>query len=212
MSTLSLQLGRPTLVDRLFSRSLTTDLVLIVAGAALTAVAAQLSVPMWPVPITAQTFAVLLVGSTLGSLRGALSLAVYLVMGVAGLPVFADGTSGSLLGSTTGGYIVGFIFAAALTGFLAERRWDRRAVGTLVSFLAGSATIYLFGLPWLFVVLNGMPQATLLSAFGTGDVLLATIVGGLLPFLIGDAIKALVAAGLLPTTWRLIHRADRRRG
>jgi biotin transport system substrate-specific component len=193
--TLSLSPGSPTIVDRLLTRGIVTDIVLIATGAAVTAIAAQISLPLWPVPITGQTFAVLLVGSALGALRGGLSLALYLVLGVVGLPVFADSGSGSLFASPTGGFIVGYVFAAALTGWLAQRQWDRRFTGTLVSFAAGSLVIYAIGLPWLFAVLAGA---------GTEDPLAATIHGGLLPFVIGDALKALVAAALLPRVWRLV--------
>lgn len=208
MSNLTLAVGRPTLADRLFARSLATDLVLIAAGTALTSIAAQLTIPLWPVPITGQTFAVLVVGSTLGAVRGALSMALYLVLGVAGLPVFAAGGHGSLLTSTSGGFVVGFIFAAALTGWLAQREWDRKVVGTFLSFAAGTVVLYAFGLPWLYTVLGTFPAASLTQYFGTTNLLQATITGGVLPFLIGDAAKALLAAAILPASWRLIRRAD----
>jgi biotin transport system substrate-specific component len=208
VSNLTLAFGRPTLADRLFSRSLVTDLILIAAGTALTSIAAQLIIPLWPVPITGQTFAVLLVGSTLGAVRGALSMALYLVLGVAGLPVFAAGGHGSLVASPSGGFVIGFVFAAALTGWLAQREWDRKVVGTFLSFAAGTVVIYAFGLPWLYTVLGTFPPATLDTLFGTTSVLQATITGGILPFLVGDTIKALLAAAILPATWRLISRAD----
>src|SRR6195952_6143981 len=117
MSTLTLAVGRPTLADRLVRRSLATDLVLIAAGAALTSIAAQVAVPVWPVPITGQTLAVLIVGSSLGALRGALSMVLYAVLGIIGLPVFSDQTHGiSIVLGPTGGYIVGFILPAGLHG------------------------------------------------------------------------------------------------
>lgn len=209
MSNLSLAVGRPTLADRLFSRSLVTDLVLIAAGTALTSIAAQLTIPLWPVPITGQTFAVLLVGFTLGAVRGALSMVLYLILGVAGLPIFAAGGHGSLLTSTSGGFVVGFIFAAALTGWLAQREWDRKVVGTFLSFAAGTVVLYAFGLPWLYTVLSTFPPATMTRYFGTTDVLQATITGGVLPFLIGDTVKALLAAAVLPASWKLANRADK---
>ena len=202
MSNMSLAIGRPTIADRVLPRSLATDLVLVAAGAALVAIAAQFYVPMWPVPISGQTFAVLLVGTTLGASRGALAMALYAVLGLVGLPVFTDGSAGvSVLGGTTGGYIVGFVFAAAVSGWLAQRAWDRRVLGTLATFAAGTVTIYAFGLPWLAIVLSNM---------GVPDVLGTTISGGLLPFLVGDALKALLAAGLLPLAWKAIGRSDRR--
>jgi biotin transport system substrate-specific component len=126
-------------------------------------------------------------------------MALYLVLGVIGLPIFTDGGSGSLVGMTSGGYVIGFVFAAALVGWLAQREWDHRIVGTAVSFLAGSAVMYLFGLPWLYVTLQGL---------GIVDPLGATLAGGLYPFLLGDALKAVVAATVLPLTWNLVARAD----
>ncbi|TXN32011.1 biotin transporter BioY [Lacisediminihabitans profunda] len=209
MSNLTLAFGRPTLADRLFSRSLVTDLILIAAGTALTSIAAQLIIPLWPVPITGQTFAVLLVGSTLGAVRGALSMTLYLVLGAAGLPVFAAGGHGSLLASPSGGFVIGFVFAAALTGWLAQREWDRKVVGTFLSFAAGTVVIYAFGLPWLYTVLGTFPPASLSRFFGTTNLLRATITTGILPFLVGDTVKALLAAAILPASWRLAGRADK---
>lgn len=209
MSTLSLALGRPTLADKLLSRSLATDAILVAAGAGLTAVAAQLVIPLWPVPITGQTFAVLLVGTALGPIRGALSMVLYAVLGIVGLPVFAAGHSGNLIGSTSGGFVIGFIFAAALVGWLAQRQWDHRIVGTFVSFVAGTAVMYAFGLPWLYAVLSTFPPATMTQFFGTTNLLQATVTGGLIPFVFGDLIKAVLAAALLPVTWKLVTRADK---
>ncbi|MBO0982497.1 biotin transporter BioY [Rathayibacter sp. SD072] len=198
MSSYSLAPSRPVLADRLFARSIVTDLVLVVAAAALTAGMAQLYIPMWPVPITGQTFAVLLVGTTLGAVRGALSMGVYALVGALGVPVFTEGSSGwAVLAGPTGGYIVGFVLAAIVTGWLAQRQWDRRVVGTLVTFLAGTATIYLVGLPWL---------ATALGSLGYPADLGSVLNAGLVPFLVGDALKILVAAALLPTTWALLRR------
>lgn len=208
MSNLTLAVGRPTLADRFFARSLVTDVILVAAGAALTAIAAQVVIPLWPVPITGQTLAVLLVGAALGATRGALSLALYLALGVAGLPVFAAGGHGSLLGSTSGGFVVGFVFAAALTGWLAQRKWDHKVVGTFVAFAAGTLVIYAFGLPWLYTVLGTFPASMMTTYFGTTNVLQATVQGGIVPFLLGDLLKALVAAAILPLSWRLISRAE----
>ncbi|CAN5195873.1 biotin transporter BioY [soil metagenome] len=202
MSNLTLAIGRPTLADRIFSRRLATDLVLIAAGAGLTSIAAQLSIPLWPVPITGQTFAVLLVGTVLGSVRGALSMALYLVLGLVGLPVFTSGAHGSLTALPSGGFIVGFIFAAALVGWLAQRQWDHKVLRTVVSFAAGTVVMYAFGLPWLYAVLSGIP------AMQGADILQATLTGGLYPFLVGDLLKAIVAAVALPLTWKLVNRAD----
>ena len=178
---------RPTLIDRVVPRSIVSDIALVLAGATVTAVSAQIAIPMIPVPITGQTFAVLLVGSVLGLTRGSLALMLYFVMGAAGLPVFTGAASGITFGATFG-YLVGFIFAAGLTGWLAQRNWDRKVLGVVGSFLAGNTVIYLFGLPWLSFVL--------------GADLVTTLQFGLAPFIVGDLIKIAVAAALLPMAWR----------
>ena len=188
MSVLAPAAPRLVLADRVFGRSLPLDVILVAAGAALTAVAAQVAVPLYPVPITGQTLAVLLVGATLGAARGAISLAFYAVLGIVGLPVFSDQTSGlDVILGPTGGYIVGFIVSAALVGWLSERAWERRILKALATFSAGTLVVFAVGLPWLAVAL--------------GLDLWQTLVGGLFPFLIGGAIKALIAAGLLPLAW-----------
>jgi biotin transport system substrate-specific component len=206
MSGFTLTSGRPTLADNLIARSLPTDFVLIAAGAALTSIAAQFVLPLWPVPITGQSFAVLFLGSMLGALRGALSIALYLALGSFGLPVFAGGGSGNLFTYSSGGFIVGFVFAAAFTGWLAQRNWDHRVVSTLASFLGGTVIIYAFGLPWLYAVLSTYPATTLLRAFHTVDVVGATLDGGLLPFILGDILKIVVAAVVLPLIWKLVNK------
>lgn len=206
MSNLTLAFGRQTLADRIFSRRLAIDIVLIASGAALTAIAAQIVVPLWPVPMTLQTFAVLLVGTTLGPLRGVLSMGLYLAVGVLGLPVFAQATSGSLFSLTSGGFIIGFILAAALVGWLAQREWDRKVVGTLVSFLAGTVVIYAVGLPWLYVSLSNLGSGVWHDYLGFDSVLSATVGAGILPFLVGDLLKSLLAAALLPLAWRGVTR------
>jgi biotin transport system substrate-specific component len=200
-------LALPTVVDRVIPRTLATDVALVAAGAGVTAAAAQFMIPMWPVPITGQTFAVLLVGASLGMVRGASSLALYAVLGLIGLPVFAPQSDGShltglaALAAPSFGYIVGFIAAAAVVGWFAQLKWDRTALKTFVALVAGTLVIYAFGLPWLGLVLAG---------FGVPDVVGTTLAAGLYPFLIGDAIKAVLAAALIPATWGLINRADRR--
>lgn len=196
--TITLAVGRPTIADRIFTRNLAVDAVLIGAGAGLTAIAAQVAIPWWPVPFTLQTFAVLLVGAAIGPLRGALSMGLYLVLGLIGLPVFAGAMSGGVIGMPSGGYIVGFVFAAALAGWLAQREWDRRFLKTVVAFAAGSLIIYAFGVPWLY--------ATVFAA--TGDVW-GAISAGLLPFLLGDLLKAIAAGVLLPLAWRGMRRLGR---
>lgn len=195
MSVVSPAAPRLVLADRVFGRTLALDVVLVVAGAALTALLAQVAVPLYPVPVTGQTLAVLLVGATLGAARGALSLALYAVLGIVGLPVFSDFSGGAavLLGPT-GGYILGFIVAAALVGWLSERAWERRVLKALATFAAGTLVVFAVGLPWLAVAMG----------FDLGQ----TLATGLLPFLIGGAIKTAIAAGLLPLAW---WGAERRR-
>ena len=198
MSSIALASPREVLVDRWVAKSVTADLAVIAAGAALTAGAAQLVIPMWPVPITGQTFAVLFVGATLGSLRGALSMLLYVGLGVAGLPVFAEGGAGlAKLAGPTGGYMIGFVLAAALVGWLAQKQWDRKVLGTIGAFLAGTAVIYAVGLPWLSVAHGQLGYPNDLSA---------TLQAGLYPFIPGDLLKALAAGGLLPLVWKLTTR------
>jgi biotin transport system substrate-specific component len=192
--------SRPlVLVDRVFPRSVVTNILLVLAGTGLVVLCSQpfLTIPMVPVPITMQTFAVLLVGSALGPARAAVSLGLYLVLGVAGLPVFAGNASGSLFALPSGGYIVGFVVASVVVGWFANLAWDRHVLKTLLSFGIGSLVIYAFGVPWLAASLHL-------------DLWTAIMVG-VVPFLIGDALKALLAAGLLPGTWKLIDRAEKPR-
>jgi biotin transport system substrate-specific component len=198
VSTLSLTLGRPTLADTVFSRSLATDIALVGVGAAFTAVMAQIAVPLYPVPITGQTLAVLLVGATLGATRGALTMVVYALLGVVGLPVFSAASSGfGVLSGTTGGYIVGFIFAAGFTGWLAQRDWDKKYLGAALSFLGGTVVTFVFGLTWLALV--------------TGGTLEQVLAWGLFPFIIGGLIKAGIAAAIIPSIWKVGSMVARKR-
>ncbi len=201
MSNVTLAPSRSVLVDSLGARSIAANITMVVAGAALTAGAAQIVIPMWPVPITGQTFAVLLVGTTLGALRGALSMVLYIALGAIGLPIFTEGSAGwQVIAGPTGGYLVGFVLAAVLTGWLAQRSWDRKIVGAGVAFLAGTAVIYAVGLPWLSVALGQL---------GYPNDLGATLQSGLLPFVPGDILKAIAAGVLLPVTWKLVSRAKK---
>ena len=176
----------PTASTRLGAQA--RDLALVAGGAALTGVAAQLSVniPGSPVPVTGQTFAALLVGAR----RGVASLALYLLAGMAGLPWFAEGTSGWAMPSL--GYVLGFVLAAALTGALARRGADRTPVNTAVTMVLGSLAIYAVGVPYLALSLHvSLARAAEL---------------GLYPYLVGDALKAAFAAGALPLAWKLLGR------
>lgn len=172
------------------------DVVLVVAFAALTGLAAQvvLPLPFTPVPITGQTFAVLLGGAALGWRRGALGMALYLVAGLLGVHWFAGGTGGfSSADLAPLGYAVGFVPAAALVGWLAARRFDRHPLRTLLMLALGNLAIYAVGVPWLMVTAHlDLVHGLLL---------------GVVPFLIGDALKAVIASALLPGAWRLLHRS-----
>ena len=167
------------------------DVALVLGGAALTGLAAQISVPVpgSPVPVTGQTFAALLVGTALGARRGVAALAVYALAGLAGLPWFAGGASGF---SVSFGYILGMILASAAVGALAQRGADRSLWRTAGTMLLGEAIIYAVGVPYLAYA-AGLPAATAIAV-------------GLTPFLIGDALKAALAMGLLPTAWKLVRR------
>ena len=173
---------------------LLADVLLVVLGAGLVAAAAQVSIPLpfTPVPITGQTFAVVLVGASLGTIRGTSSLMLYVLAGIAGAPIYADGNHGwAVVTGATGGYLVGFVVAAALTGWLAECGWDRRFSSSVAAMLTGNVVIYLIGLPWLAAVLD------------TG--LEKTLELGLYPFVPGDVLKLYLAGALLPAAWRVVE-------
>jgi biotin transport system substrate-specific component len=185
----------PTLADAVIPRTLVRDAALVVAFAALTATAAQLTIhlPWTPVPITGQTFAVLATGTALGWKRGALSQLLYVGVGALGAPIYAAHSGGwAAATGATGGYLVGFIVAAALVGALCERRQDRQLLTSLPAMLAGSAVVYAFGVPWL---------AHSLHVSGTKAVEL-----GMAPFLIGDALKLVLAGAIAPVAWRFVER------
>ena len=181
------------LLPRLTANAFVRAAVLVVAGAALTALAAQLrfNVPWTPVPYTGQTGAVLLVGAALGWRLGALSMLLYVAAGVIGLPVFNGGAAGiEQLFGITGGYLAGFVIAAALTGWLAQRGWDRTPVRTVGLMALGTLLIYAIGVP----VLGAVAGLSAWDAFRNGA----------LYFLPWDAAKLVIAAIVLPGAWRLI--------
>lgn len=170
--------------------------VLVVAGSALIALAAQIAIPLpfSPVPVTGQTFAVLLVAAALGPRLGPAGVGLYVAEGLIGLPVYAGGTAGlARLTGPTGGYLIGFVVAAFVVGWLAQRGWDRRIATAVLAMLAGEVAIYVFGLAWL-------------SRFPLSVGLLGA---GLLPFVAGDLYKVALAAAALPMAWRLLP-AERR--
>ncbi|MFB8070033.1 biotin transporter BioY [Streptomyces californicus] len=168
------------------------DAALVLGGAALTGIAAQIAVPVpgSPVPVTGQTFAALLIGTALGARQGFLSLALYALVGMAGVPWFAEASSGWSMPSL--GYVFGMLLAATVVGALARRGGDRSVLRTAGTMVLGSAIIYAIGVPYL--------------ALSTGMSLSAAVAAGLLPFLVGDALKAALAMGLLPATWKLLGR------
>lgn len=172
-------------------------IVLISGFAVLTAAAAQVRIPLpfTPVPITGQTFAVLLSGAVLGGAAGAASQTLYLLLGLF-LPFYAGGARGweSLTGAT-GGFLIGFVAAAWIVGKLAERAQDRSLITAVPAFLTGTIVIYLFGVPWLAHTLGIGWQ----EAIGLGAA----------PFVLGDLAKAAIAGALLPAAWKLAGSARR---
>ncbi|HUV40516.1 MAG TPA: biotin transporter BioY [Sedimentisphaerales bacterium] len=168
------------------------DLTLIVGGSVVIALSARMAVmlPFSPVPVTGQTFAVLMAGALLGSRRGSLAVITYIAQGVAGLPVFALGRAGpAVLLGPTGGYLIGFIAAAYITGILAQRGWDRRVGTTILAMVLGNCAIYMPGLVWL-VILTSVGNALKM---------------GFYPFIAGDFLKIVLAAAVLPAGWRVLR-------
>ncbi len=178
-------------------------IALIVTGALFMAITANVAVwlPNNPVPVTGQTLSVLVVGGALGLRRGALSVGLYLVMGFF-LPVYAGqaqglqnivgvGSGGVVLG-VRGGYLVSFLFAGAIVGWLAEMGWDRHIGGAIGAMIIGEAAIYLIGVPWLAYAAGLSPEVAIQKGF--------------MPFVLGDAIKLAIAAGIFPFAWWLVGR------
>ena len=180
-----------SVAERLGTRA--RHVVLIVAGALFVVLCARVVIPVSPVPFTGQTFGVLLVGGALGFRRGLAALLLYLAIGAIGLPVYAQDKSGieTIVGAT-GGYLTGFVVAAALVGRLAELGWDRRIVGALGAMAIGNVVIYLIAVPWLMAVAHyDLP---------TG------IAKGVTPFLLGDGLKLILAAAAFPLAWWVVGR------
>lgn len=165
----------------------------VIAFSLFNAVAAQFSINIGPVPITAQTFAVTLTGALLGSRLGAAALIAYLIEGAAGLPFFAGSASGiAMLFGPRGGYLIAFPAAAYITGAFAEHGWDRRFLTAAAAMAIGSAVILVAGWAWLSLILRTSP----LAAFQIG----------VAPFIIGDIVKILLAAAVLPTGWAILNK------
>ena len=171
------------------------DVIVVLGGSLLIGLSAQIAIG-WPVPITGQTFGVLIVAAALGSKRGTLCILTYLLEGLAGLPVFSYGRAGlAVLAGPTGGYLVGFVGAAYVVGLLAERGWDRRFGTTIAAMALGNVVLHAAGLLWLWC---------LLRVFGMqfGGRSIAAV--GLYPFVVGDLLKIVLAAILLPSVWKLL--------
>lgn len=175
--------------------SVVTDTLLVSGGAVFIALVAQLAfyLPFTPVPVTGLTFGVIVTGAAMGAVRGLLATMLYVLLGVAGLPVYADASYGlDVLIGVTGGYLVGSVLAAALTGFLAEKAWDRKVVSAVPAMLLGELVIFIIGVGWLMVVLDvGLMEGLVL---------------GLIPFIPGEIVKLTAAGLLLPGAWKLVDR------
>lgn len=194
-----------TMQNRVLSDLLNSDdqltlrarqVLIVTVGILVLAVAAKIKVPMWPVPITMGTFAVLAVGAAYGARLGLVTILGYMIIGALGFDVFA-GSSAQAYGLTymmggTGGYLVGYVLATVVLGALAQRGWDRSIGWMALAMLIGNAVIYLPGLAWLG------------QLYGWDKPILQW---GLTPFLLGDAIKLALAAVLLPAVWKLVDRA-----
>ncbi|MHA1546901.1 MAG: biotin transporter BioY [Alphaproteobacteria bacterium] len=163
---------------------------LAIIGSALLTLSAKVQVPFWPVPMTMQTLVVLVVGAALGARLAGATVLLYLGQGAIGLPVFAQGGGVAYLLGPTGGYLVGFFFAAIVVGWLAERGWDRHIASTAVAMALGQAVIFAFGLGWLG------------SVIGFDKV----IAVGLTPFLAAGALKLALGVAILPLAWRLVGK------
>lgn len=171
------------------------NLILVIAASLLIGISAQIAVilPFSPVPVTAQTFAVLMIAALLGRRRAALTVLAYIAQGAAGLPVFSLGKAGlPILVGPTGGYLAGFIAAAYVVGMLAEKGWDRRISTTILAMMLGNIIIYTFGMFGLMAFTG--PNKTVLIA-------------GLYPFIVGDCLKIALAAMILPAGWKILKLA-----
>lgn len=202
MSTASLS-SRPglgVLADRVFpQRSTLVNVALVVGGAAVVGLLAQAEWRFGPIPITGQTLGVVLVGGALGMRRGAAALTTYLLAGLAGAPIFAGGGGGpAYVMMPSFGFILGFIGAAAIAGWAAERAWDRNVVLAMGGFLLATAAPFVVGVPWMAALLGMTDPGVILAA-------------GVTPFIVPGLIKAGIAAALFPLAWKLVGSLDTRR-
>lgn len=190
--------SHPTLLAVLWPESRKTlvlhSVILAVTATLLLTLSAKVQVPFWPVPMTMQTFVVLLIGAAFGPRLGMATVALYLAQGAVGFPVFAGtpekGLGLAYMAGPTGGYLVGFLLAAGAVGYLAQRGWDRTVLGTLGAMLIGTAVIYLPGIAWLSSLI-GFEKA---------------LQFGLVPFLPSAALKIALAVAVLPFAWKLLSK------
>ena len=192
---MKLAIARPTLIDHLWPQTATPSLryaTLAVIGSLLLTASAKAQFPMWPVPMTMQSFVVLVLGMAYGTRLAAATVALYLAQGALGLPVFAGtpekGIGIAYMAGPTGGYLAGFLVAAAAMGWLAERGWDRTLVRSVAAMTIGTVLLFVCGVGWL-AVLIGWEKA---------------VAGGLMPFLLGSVLKLALAAVILPMSWKAL--------
>ena len=179
----------PNLVVTVLPRieeSLWAKAILAIAGTAVLALSAKVQIPFWPVPMTMQTFVVLVLGMAYGARLGAVTVGLYLIEGAAGLPVFATGSGLAYIAGPTGGYLIGFILASYVIGMLANRGWDRSMTKTLGAMLAGTVIIFFLGIAWLSTFI-GFEKA---------------IAAGLIPFLLSEGLKISLAVIIMPLLWK----------
>jgi biotin transport system substrate-specific component len=193
---MSFVVSRPTLIDALWPGTtvpLVRWTVLMVVGSLLLTASAKAQVPMWPVPMTMQSFVVLAIGMAYGARLAGATVALYLIEGAVGLPVFAGtpekGIGIAYMAGPTGGYLAGFFASAVVMGWLAERGWDRTVVWSAAAMTIGTALLFAMGVGWL-AILVGWSKA---------------IAGGLTPFLLGSVLKLALAAAVLPACWRAVE-------
>ncbi|MCC4907464.1 biotin transporter BioY [Microbacterium sp. cx-59] len=186
------------------ARAFAVDAALVVAGVLVVALLARVSFFIGPVPITGQTAGVVMVGAALGARRGAASMATYLLAGLAGLPVFAGGVGGPLyVLAPSFGFILGFIPAAFVAGYFAERAWDRKPVLAFVGFVAASVVPFLVGVPYMALILA--------QVLGQSVSFASVMASGVIPFIVPGLVKAAFVAVLLPLVWTVVRKVDRSR-
>ncbi len=171
------------------------NIVLVISGSILITLSAKISIPLSfsPVPVTMQTLAILLIGTLFGSKRGSLTVIAYISQGIMGIPVFAKAGSGfAYLMGPTGGYLIGFVFAAFITGYFAEKGWDRSFWKTTYAMTIGTSFIFIFGVFWLSFFI-GFDKAVMV---------------GFVPFIIGAIIKIIIADALIPPGWKILEKLN----